>query len=277
MIQEAIDYLLRRGAEARQPQTAKHGDVIVLPNGSVQDLGDIAEKYAATPRRKKAAPFFQDIGSFVGYWSLHERPESVIFGDADDCAFAAILDYHGSGTDTPAGWCDHRASFSLVKTPEWETWLGKNGVKNAMNQVQFAEFIEDNTPDIFKPEGTTKPDAAAMLETARELEAKGDMQFVSHVRLSDGRQQFTYNETTSATVGKGKMDVPEEFVIRLVPYVGSSAVQITARLRFRIKDGKLVFWYDLLRPHKVREDAFASALARVEQETGQKVLIGRAG
>lgn len=277
MIQQAIDYLLKRGAEAQQPFAAKRGDVLVLPTGALQDLSAIAEQNAATPNRKKANVAFDDIASFCDYWKLHSRPESVIFGESDKCTFGAIFDYHGAGTDTPAGWRDHRAGFSLAQTVEWATWLSNNGQNRAKNQTQFAEFIEDNTPDIFQPPGSTKPNAADMLETARELEAKGDMTFVSSIRLSDGRQQFTYNEATNATVGKGKMDVPEEFVIRLVPYVGSAMVEVTARLRFRIKDDKLVFWYDLLRPHKVREDAFNSARARVEEETGQKVLIGRAG
>lgn len=275
MIQEAIEYVRRLGLEKQTPHVAKHGEVLVLPGGNTLDMGEIADKYAATPRLKKASVTLSEIGSFVAYWRLHERPESVIFGDPHACTFKAIFDYHGAGTDTPAGHRLHSAGFALAITPEWKTWMDNNGKK--MPQLTFAEFIEDNTPDIFKPEGTTKPDAAGMLETARELEAKGEMQFVSHVRLSDGRQSFTYNEATNATVGKGYLDVPEDFVIRLVPYVGSATVQVTARLRFRINDGKLVFWYDFLRPHKVREDAFASALTRVEQDAGKPVLIGSNG
>lgn len=277
MIQQAIEYLLKRGAEKQTPLAAKHGEVLVMPDGTLKDLGDIAEKYATTPRWKKGAASFQDIASFVAYWKAHSRPESVIFGDPHACTFEVIFDYHGAGTDTPAGRMLHRAGFALVKTPEWATWLDNNGIGKSKSQVDFAQFIEDNTPDIFHPEGSTKPTAADMLEVARELEAKGEMTFVSHVRLSDGRQSFTYNEATNATVGKGRMDVPEDFMIRLVPYVGSAPVQVTARLRFRIFDGKLVFWYELLRPHKVREEAFESARSRVEQETSHRVLIGKAG
>lgn len=201
-------------------------------------------------------------------------------GDDFKDLVAAVMKHGRKGDLTPR-LASNGGAFSaprfIAQTVEWATWLANNGMGKAKGQVQFAEFIEDNTPDIFKPTGSTKPDAATMLEVARELEAKGEMQFVSNVRLSDGRQQFTYNEATNATVGKGKLDVPEEFVIRLVPYVGSALVEVTARLRFRIKEGKLTFWYDLLRPHKVREDAFNSARARVEEATSKKVLIGRAG
>lgn len=275
MIQETIDYLLKRGAERAPTIIAKRGEVFVLPNGAVQDLGEIANKYADAPLRKAANVTIQDIASFAAYWHMHEVPASVIFGDPVACTFTAIFDYHGHGSDSAAGFCQHRAGFGLVMTPEWTTWLSNNGNGRKKNQVQFAEFIEDNTPDIYKPEGSNLPDAAGMLETARELQAKGDMQFVSSIRLSDGKQQFTYNENSTATVGKGNMSVPEEFMIRLVPYVGADVVQVTARLRFRIADGKLMFWYDLLRPHKVQEAAFDSALKFVEKETGKQVFIGK--
>ena len=275
MIQEAIEYLLNRGAERLAPVPARRGDVLVLPGGGTMDMGAVADKYADAPLRKTASVSIQDIGSFVEYWKQHEQDSSVIFGDPVACTFTAIFDYHGAGPERAAGFCQHRTGFGLVMTPEWSTWLSNNGNGRKKGQQQFAEFIEDNAPDIFRPEGSKLPDAAGMLETARELQAKGDMQFVSSVRLSDGKQQFTYNENSNATVGKGNMSVPEEFMIRLVPYVGAEVVQVTARLRFRIIEGKLTFWYDLLRPHKVQEEAFSAALKRVQKESGKSVFIGK--
>ncbi len=41
-------------------------------------------------------------------------------------------------------------------SPEWDTWQSKDGEK--CNQMDFAEFVEDNAPDI------VNPDAATILE-----------------------------------------------------------------------------------------------------------------
>jgi GTP cyclohydrolase FolE2 len=46
------------------------------------------------------------------------------------------------------------------------------------------------------------------------------------------------------------------------------------RLRWRLQESKLTFWYEMVRPHKFIEDALREILARVAQETGIAVLAG---
>ena len=64
------------------------------------------------------------------------------------------------------------------------------------------------------------------------------------------------------------MDVPDTFVLGIVPFVGGDGVEIEAQLRFRITDRKLTFTYVLLQPHKHVEAAVNAARARVEAELG---------
>ena len=52
---------------------------------------------------------------------------------------------------------------------------------------------------------------------------------------------------------------------------------VTARLRYRIADqGKLTMWFDLLRPHKVLEDAVREVWHQIQTETGLTILNGDA-
>lgn len=47
-----------------------------------------------------------------------------------------------------------------------------------------------------------------------------------------------------------------------------------ARLKYRVKDGALTIWYELVRPHKVLEDAFRAIWSDIEAQTETKILLG---
>src|SRR5258708_5154062 len=107
-----------------------------------------------------------------------------------------------------------------------------------MTPVNFAQFIEENQIDIRTPPG------AKILEVARGLQARRSVHFVSAVRLQTGDQEFTFNETTEGTVGKGKAQVPEEFKLGIPVFFGGVSYEVVARLRYRLDEGKLQLWYD---------------------------------
>lgn len=267
-LQEAIQLLLDTGAKNAPLMELADTTAALVPSGySVEDLTPLFDKYRETPRRKFADVSHDTADSFIEYWKLFNSEASRIFADPDAVSFTAILDYHGAGTDTPAGWRKHQSSFTLKQTPDWKTWLGSN--RKTMTQLQFAEFIEDNISDIISPP------AADMVEVSRHLEATKNAQFGSSSRTNNGQVQFKYQEEIKATVGSSQVEVPESFKLRLMAYQGTDPVEVTARLRYRIADGKLSMWYDLHRPHKIAEQAFNNALAQIKEGCGS-VLIGRA-
>jgi uncharacterized protein YfdQ (DUF2303 family) len=189
----------------------------------------------------------------------------VVFFDEPQALFTAILDYH----DDQPGWCQHRAVYQLPRTPEWNTWTAHN--RKSMSQADFAEFIENNTPDIREPDGAT------LLDMVKTLQAKKAVQFESSVRLDNGQVEFVYVEDIKGTVTKGKVDVPSEFKIGIPPFRGEAPFAITARLRYRIGDDKrLVLWYDLLRPHKVAETVGEEIAERIREATGVQMFYGAA-
>jgi len=113
-----------------------------------------------------------------------------------------------------------------------------------------------------------------MLTISRTLEAKKDVNFKSATRLSDGAQQFAYSEEVQGTAGKGALVIPETFDIGIPVFNGGGGYRVTARLRYRITDGRLALWYELLREHKVLEDALAQARTDIESGTGIKAFVG---
>lgn len=244
------------GADGERPY-------VVLPEGyQVHDL----EHLLPTPTRKRGKITLAQTSAFIEYYKKH-RLGSQIYGTTEPPRFVAVLDDH---RQIDAGWRDHTAHYNCPLSTEWNTWNGMN--RKQMKQNDFAQFIEDNLPDIVEPE------AAHMLEVSRTLEAKKNVNFASGVRLANGEVQFTYEEKIEGTAGKGQFRVPETFAIGIPVFHGGPRYRIEARLRYRIADGgQMQMWYDLVRPHKIIEDAALEVWAEIETQTGERILHGSPG
>lgn len=262
----AVKAVAALAREAQVPISVDGVVAVVIPDGSKVEWLD---KYQPDkpPKRKDATPVVYDAGSFIGYYHSFHDEGSQIFADPNEYKVVGVLDYHMVGSDTPARHRMHRVTYVMQQTPEWKTWLDSDGKRRS--QLEFAEFIENNSADIFMPA------AADMIGFTRDLEATKDVTFGSSVRLDNGQVRFQYSEELKATVGKGKVEAPEFFRLRLRAFVGAAPVEVVARLRFRLTEGKLTMWYDLMRPHDVKELGFQSIVGEIAEKTGTPVLIGK--
>lgn len=248
------------------------GDPREVPPGSVFTVVprdaklESLEQFHERPYRIRRQLRMFDCDSFIEYVNaFSDRAKTRIFFDAEKETFTAILDYHETGTPN---WCDHIAAFACRRTVEFATWMGKN--KAAMPQVEFAHFIEDNLPDIVEPPGAT------LLEIAKTLEAKKEVNFSSGIRLENGQVQFLYEEILRGSAAKNTLEIPEQFVLGVAIFEGGPAYRIPVRLRYRIHEQKLVFGYDIVRPHRFLQDALRETRDRIAEKTGLAVLAGAA-
>lgn len=256
--------LINLGASIGMPRNAGTEEFsrpfVIVPEGyKVESL----EPLGVVPWRKTAAVTMRDAASFCEYIDRQGGRPSI-YGRRDDGSFVAILD---DNTYDGPDWRSHRVTFAVQSTKEWKVWNLTSGKK--MTQTDFATFIEDNLPDIINPVG------AEMLEMCRLLEAKKRVEFVSGVRLANGENELSYQESISGTVGNGKLPVPEAFTIAVQPFEGADRFSVEARLRYRIGDDKkLVMWFDLDRPHKVLEVAISDVWKLIEEILGVTILNG---
>lgn len=252
------------------PVDTEQQDAIILPDGyHVEDL----QEFKDAPRRIESNIDLIEVQSFINYVKRYADDRSIIKADVKSQRFTAILDYH-KDSQSP-GWRGHLATYNCPTAREWSTWLGGN--KNKMTQASFAEFIENNQLDIALHDGEG-PSSADMLEVSRNLQANKKVEFKSSINLSNGDVGFEYQATTEGVSGsqKGKIDVPQEFYILIPVYEGDAAYPIKARLRYRITDGVLSLWYELVEPEKVLEDAFKHMLEAIEEGVPKSVEIFRA-
>lgn len=233
--------------------------IIIVPTGyKVEDL----EKYLDVPARMRAQRTFHDVESFIAYCSDFKdgfaHATSRLFADRNRTTFLAILDY--------TGWKEHTAKYTCPLSDEWKIWEPGSG--HPMTQQQFAQFIEDNLPDIYKPVG------AEMLEISRTLEAKKNVNFLSETRLHNSTVDFTFEEKVEATANKGKLQIPQTFTIKIPVFTNSEIVEIVAKLRYKLDSGKLSLWYELERPHKVLDIAFNNVRKIIENDLAITALMG---
>lgn len=266
---KTLKEVVRLGQLIGDPKTATVNGVpfaVIPQDAKVEDLSKfLYNQYAERPHRKIANVKVLDAASFIEYWAQFSDDNSRAFADETKSSVLGILDYHAAHEGNPR-WGQHRVQLDLRHSEEWTRWVGNDGKK--LDQVSFAEFIEDNTPDI------AQPPAAAMLEITRTLQVKKDVQFESDVRLNNGQTQLKFKEEIRGTWGIGMMEIPESFQVSIPVYVGSPRVPITARLRYRLSQGKLVIWYDLLRTEQIERDAFMATLAQIKGGIGVTVING---
>ena len=223
------------------------------------------EEFLPHPLRIRQEVALQDTDSFIAYVNEFKLVGATqIFFNSEAEEFTAALDYHDN-PDEPS-WCGHKADFKPRRSVEFTTWMGMN--RKAMAQVDFARFLEENLCDV------VEPSSADLLQVALTFEAKRSVDFSLGLRLASGQIQFQYDETIRGTAQKGTIEVPEQFVLGIAIHVNGPAYRIPVRLRWRLQESKLSFWYEVVRPHKFIEDALREILLRVATDTGIVVLAG---
>ena len=246
-IQAAIE--AGKALAAQQPIVINDQPFVLVPDGMRLDY---LKQVTPRPQRTEATVTTHTPDAFIDYFNHFADDASAIFIDRSSGDCIGIIDYHGP--DAPA-WAGHRVIYRPVLTPEAKAWLENSG--KPMGQEAFALFLEQNADDI------STPPAAEMLEIATTLKVKTRITFASAKRLQDGQTQFQYVEENEGRAGqKGQLTIPETFTIGVRLFDGGDAYAMQARFRYRTTR-EPQFWYDLIRPHRVREDAIDSITQKI--------------
>jgi uncharacterized protein YfdQ (DUF2303 family) len=272
---EAAADLGRRGAEAQRigivtDDLAVNDTLLarVIRDDESVEVRDL-EHYLAAPRTARGKATLHDPASFAAYVTrLADADETTLWADDKARKIVAVFNDHWNiGT----GWRDHTATLAVRVDPDWEAWTAADGKR--MAQAGFGEFLEDHLASIIDPP------AAVLLELAMTLVAKRSLAFESSARLQSGDVGFAYREETAASAGKkGTLEIPETFLIKVAPFVGSDPVEVLARLRYRISGDGLQLGFKLDRPDLREAEAFAFivGLVRAGVPTEVPILFGTA-
>lgn len=247
------------GEAKKNPQPEARPYVLVPNDHSIKYL-----ESPEFPRRRAGTVKLSDVGSFLEYWKRQKYEASYIYGGMSPAQFVAVFNEHGSESSAQAGWRDHRALFTLEHSKEYREWFSRNRQPFDGND-KFLMWLEDNAIDI------VRPTPAQMMDIAMNLRINQAQSFGKAMRLQDGNVEFSYVNEVTASV-----KLPETFEINIPVFSGldSELYRFEARFRYRLKEGSVTIWYELIRPHKMVEQSFQDLLARIEAEATTKVLWG---
>lgn len=214
---------------------------LIIPAGGHAHIPDL-DKYLPTPRRKTGTYKPADVTSLIDYLTVHSDTEhTTIWIDQVTSRIVAVINDNAAGAP---GWRDHRADLQLLTTPEWKHWTSRDGQR--LGQEDFAEHLQDGVEQI------RVPDAATMLEIAQTIQGKTKVDWRSATRLDNGEIGFAYQEEVQASAGRaGQLEIPQELTLAVSPFYGEPPSDLTARLRYRIRDGNLTIGYKLNQPHEL--------------------------
>lgn len=220
--------------------------------------------FLASPLRTKGTFAFSDTDSFIRYFNEHKNEHSRIFANITDknARFQGVINFHAP--DQPQ-FRDHVCVTSTVPTHEWLVWTDRN--RKCMTQGEFATFLEENSDMFVDPSGTT------LLELVQTLEGKADVNIKQAVKLQNGGLQINYSEDIELRGGAssaqdGTMLLPTILTVGIAPFEGVSRYEMKARLRYRIENRKITFWYEAINPHLFVRAIVADILKTITSQTG---------
>lgn len=223
------------------------------------------------PIDKSGVAEMYNLDSFLSYWKEHSIPVSRIYAEMiPQVRFTGVIDEHDPDGDP--GWRDHRVVYEPTYSREWKTWSEQDR-KDFSNNEELAYWIEDRLPDIVNPPAE---DFLSMITTFRVDESR---YWNNEVKLSNGKVDFSYKKMVDGSAqdaSGGRIAVPEKFQLNIPVFSGLGAplYEVEARFRWRSREGRISFKYELVRPHKVVEKAFSELLEQVQREAGSGLLFG---
>ena len=229
----------------------------VVPNNhSVKSL----ENLQLQPSLIRQSVNLISASSLVAYVKKFADGRTAIFADKSATRIEAVLDYHSAPTSPE--WTNHRAVYDCPYSDEWQEWSARD--KRPMNQTDFAEFLENHIQDIAPISDDYKgPSGTALLEMVLAFQETRKAEFKSVRRLQDGTFQMSYSDEKS---GSGNTSLPEKISLAIAPFHNGAPYQVEARIRYRLKDGGLALWYELIEPKKIIEHAFTEIVIDLETQ-----------
>lgn len=230
--------------------------VIVPEDYKVESL----EKFREDEEQVKQRVNVTSASSFIAYLTRFKDERSVIFADVKNTIITGRLDYHLDSITPNKN--THCVIYDCPLSDEWKAFTRAD--KNKFDQIEFAEFVETYISCVAPVSDEYKgPAGSELLAMVLEFQETRTSAFQSVQRLQDGTFQMTFSDEKS---GKGNTQLPEKISLALAPFHNGEKYQIDARIRYRLREGRLTLWFELIDPDKIIEHAFNEILVDLENQ-----------
>lgn len=260
------------------------------PHGLVRvDVKPLLDPFRTAPERRSGTSRHDDIDSFCAHVNRQKDAASTLWlqQDQDSAGITAVYDYHEPAEGWPR-FGQHRAHYPFPFSREWEAWTGIDG--KPMDQVTFAEFLEDRIGDVMAaPQATVEADAPLvevgrqlglafggpdkLMTLSRGLSVNITGKTVNASTLQSGEMQVAFVEEHKDDAGQ-RLSLPGLFVIGIPVFHLGVRYRMAVRLRYRVGGGRVSWAFHLYNVDVVRDDAITEAADKVKAETSLPLFLG---
>lgn len=252
-VQAALDLALTLPTQSTVP------NVYLGAQGQVWDLRSYTD-----PTRQRATRIAQTTDAFIGLANHLGFEPTVVFADRVGFRLVAVVDF---GTDFKPTRDEHLIDFAPRPDPEWQAWANLHG--KWIDQVAFADFIEEHLDSVIEPDG------ADLLDIVQTIKGHRGIQFKTGFRLQDGQTKIAYDETLSTHGGSGEMTIPNTLTIRTPIFREEDTVEFKAYLRYRIGDaGQITFMVKIQKQDDIVPAAFDLIVGKVDSGVSFPLYAG---
>jgi uncharacterized protein YfdQ (DUF2303 family) len=268
------------------PRGGKGALVAVVPTGKkIEPLEAMLAVGRDKPVRRTGTAKIRDIASFVAHVNAFKDENSAIFvvDDPAEPRMLAIYDYNAKGPigTTEPRFGAHRAEYLPQISDQWDAWTEMEA--KPMLQGDFAAFIEDRIGDIVLVDGDHINEISELLDArvggpskllalSRGLQVSVNSTVGNAVTLATGEVQIQFTETH--TDAGAPITTPNLFFAGIPVFHGGEAYQVPIRIRYRLREGKIQWSYNIYRADKIFDDAFKGLRDTVTKECDVAVYAG---
>jgi uncharacterized protein YfdQ (DUF2303 family) len=275
------------------PITLANGaQVVAVPEGiqltSAKPFGD---EYLTAPERRKGTANLYDQESFIAHVNRFKDDDSALFSShvRTSPSITAVLNYHRRGAAGDPRYGDHIAFYPLPVSDEWTAWTKNNG--KGMTQTDFAIFLEDRILDVIHIHDDAVlserisnfralingsfASPTRLLELSKGLSITADEKVQNQINLQSGEAKLSYSSEHRDAAGEA-ISVPNMFMIAIPVFLNGTLYQIAVRLRYRLKQGQITWFYEMYQTDQVFDDAVAHVRTDVVEHTGLPLYVGTA-
>ncbi|PRD42353.1 hypothetical protein C5748_16295 [Phyllobacterium phragmitis] len=267
------------GLPASVPALLIRGD-----NPHIRSVDAILEEHRLFPARKSGIATAQTLESFIGLTNRHKIEDSVVFANTDwiKPSLTTVIDYHENTSGGKAAFGKHRVHYAFPLSEEWKAWVKLNSA--TMTQEDFAVFLEEHVFELSAPEdgeklryerefATTIATPAQLVELSRGLQVNVAAKVKNASTLQTGEGQIIWEEEHQGSDGK-PIKVPGLFILSVAPFFMGEKVRVPVRLRYRVKSGSIVWFYQIFRPDQIINERVRTDLFDVKDKTSLPAFEG---
>lgn len=265
----------------------KIGQFVAVPQGRhLESIKKFIDEYRTAPERRQGTASFSDLDSFIAHAKRFADADSALFANplGSSPTLTSVLDYHCATAKGAPRFGKHRGLYEFPLSDEWKAWRGKHS--QGMNQATFAEFLEEHLIDVLDPAvagetakalagtlGVTFATPAKLLELSRGLSIRVGSTLKSASNLQTGEMQVQFESAHTDERGT-PLKVPGAFVVGIAVFKNGAPYQLPVRLRYRLKNNELFWFFELYRHDAVFDHAFKESCAKARAGTGLPLFFG---